>query len=508
MIVKKIYNGDDARDRLISGVRKLSGAVKSTLGPGGRSVIMESEHHASGKTITKDGVTVANAINLYDPVENLGVQIVREAAQNTVKTSGDGTSSSIVLTEAIIDAFMSNVNGEDKTKVLRSLRVASEEVVSYLKSKIVKDFEIRNIAMVSSNGNEEVANVIAEIYKTSNFVTVADSQTPETYSEEKGGINIDRGWSSQYYVNDVKTNQCILENCYILFTDQVIQSLNQIEKILVQVMNEGKSLLIVGQLSERAAHTLNANVSRGVIKACHVIPPAHGWRMNELMTDLSKVFGATYFSMNSGDQLDLVEITDLALVDKVVVGESKTSIFTALDTNDYINSIKEVATDKEFLKQRVANLSGSATTIYVGAVTDIERKGKRDVYDDVVCAVNAALEDGVLPGGGVSLFHAASDIEFEDELIDVIMFKSLTTLFDQLVLNTGTDVIDVMEMIGIDFYDGVDLRTFKAGNMLEMGIIDPARVTIDVVRNAFSVALTILDSDVIIVNQRQDESDR
>jgi chaperonin GroEL len=273
-------------------------------------------------------------------------------------------------------------------------------------------------------------------------------------------------------------------------------------------MNEGKSLLIVGQLSERAAHTLNANVSRGVIKACHVIPPAHGWRMNELMTDLTKVFGATYFAQNSGDQLDLVEITDLALVDKVVVGESRTSIFTIIDASDYIAEIKEASKDKEFLKQRIANLSGSATTIYVGAATDIERKGKRDVYDDVVCAVNAALEDGVLPGGGVALFHAVNDVEFEDELIDIIMIRSLVAPFEQLIKNTGADDLEILEMMGDDFYDGVDLREMKSGNMLEMGIIDPARVTIDVIRNAFSVALTILDSDVIIVNQRQDESDR
>lgn len=522
MIVKEIHFGDDGQKKLKSGIKKIAGAVKSTMGARGRTVLIESENHIGGITVTKDGVTVARSINLYDPTENLAVMMMRQAADRTAVVAGDGTTTAIVLAESIIDNADNIIDSSDNiTEVIREISEITTKICSRLSkmSKKLSGKKLLDVATISANNDREVGKMIADTFGKVNVVTVENSQTPSTHVEIISGMKIDRGFSSKYFITDQKKQECVLDNPYVLITDHEISNILNIEKVIAHVISSNKSLLIIGQLSASALNTLNLNVAQGKIKACNIIPPSFGYRSKDLLFDLSVSLGGTYFSEDTGDDLSVIEVEDLGRASRVIVNKDMTlfmplpAMTGAIDKNIEVlkESIAETTDVNEvnFINERIANMSGGIGIIYVGALSDIEQKEKKDRIDDAVCAVKAALEDGILPGGGIALIDAF-DLEFPDVITtaEKIMSNAVASPFKQIVLNSGKNPELILSEMPIGRNIGYDVKNECYGDMIGMGIIDPTKVTRNALMNAVSVATTIMSTDAIITNIRDYEGSK
>ena len=522
MIVKEIHFGDDGQKKLKSGIKKIAGAVKSTMGARGRTVLIESENHIGGITVTKDGVTVAMSINLYDPTENLAVMMMRQAADRTAVVAGDGTTTAIVLAESIIDNSDNIIDSSDNiTEVIREINDISNKISQRLTkmSKKLSGKKLLDVATISANNDREIGKMISDAFNEVSVVTVENSQTPNTHVEIISGMKIDRGFSSKYFITDQKKQECILENPYVLITDHDISNILNIEKVIAHVISTNRSLLIIGELSPSALNTLNLNVIQGKIKACNIMPPSFGYRSKDLLFDLSVSLGGTYFSEDTGDDLSLVEVEDLGRASRVIVSKDMTLFMPMDDTADAVKknidilkeSINETndINEKNFINERIANMSGGIGVIYVGALSDIEQKEKKDRIDDAVCAVKAALEDGVLPGGGIALMDAF-DVEFPDvsTTAQKIMMTVVSSPFRQIVNNAGKDSNLILENMPLGRNIGYDVKTESYGDMISLGIIDPTKVTRNALMNAVSVATTIMSTDAIITNVRDYESSK
>jgi chaperonin GroEL len=338
----------------------------------------------------------------------------------------------------------------------------------------------------------------------------------ETRVEIINGMRIERGYTSQYFVTDQKKQECVLENPYVLICDHEINNISNLEKVLAPIVSQGKSLLIIGTLGPNALQTLNVNVYQGKIKACNIIPPSFGYRQKDLLKDLAVALGGTYFSDDTGDDLSIASLSDLGRASKVIVKKDMTVFMHHADFKEDIdNHLEELKSmmnqtddhvDREFLRERIANISGGIGVIYVGAQSDIEQKEKRDRIDDAVYAVMAALEEGILPGGGIALLECASDYAFsEDDVASQIMSDALVAPFRQILVNAGKNPQEI-EMGIFEKGSGYDVKAEKFGDMIKMGIIDPTKVTKNALLNAVSVATTIMSTNAIITNIRADES--
>lgn len=514
MIVKEISFGKEGRDKLIKGVDTVANAVGSTLGARGRTVLIESEQHVGGITVTKDGVTVAKSINLMDPAENLAVMIMREASEKTANSAGDGTTTSMVLAQAIIHEAMAQIEPSDNlTQVLRDIQEASTEVLTKLDEMSVEITaeKLESVATISANGDTATGGIIADAYSKvglTGVVTVEPSKDALTYSEIISGMKIDRGFTSKYFVTDHKKQECVLDDPYILVTDQPISHINDIFPILEYILEGNKSLLIIGELEENALNTLNANKIKAKLKVCTITPPQFGYKKHQLMQDIATSVGAKYFSEQTGDNLAMVSIDDLGRAKKVISGRFNTLIREpgglvderVAELQEQLN-VETSAIEKDFLKERIANLGGGVAVIYVGAQSDIEQKEKKDRVDDAVCAVRAALEEGILPGGGVALKDISYGMISSGKKGDAILQKALLAPMVKILENAGGDP----SKIGVDLcIDGVGVNVVSMAicNMMDMGIIDPTKVTKEAVRNAVSVATTLLSTDTVITNIR------
>lgn len=529
MVVKQILFDESGREKLKNGIRTISKAVGSTLGPCGNTVLMESENHVGGITVTKDGVSVAKGINLMDPVENLAVQLVRQAASQTAIQAGDGTTTSVVLTEAIINAADAHITDKNNlTEVLRHIGSIAVKMDANLvkESKEVSGKRLLDVATISSNNDPVLGRLIADTYAQVSHVTVENSKTTKTYTEVVNGIKVDRGFSSRFFVNDIKKNECVLNNPYILITNQEITNLEHMVGVLGPIIEKGESLMIIGQLNLATMGTLNKNVYEGRIKACNIIPPSMGYRQDELMTDLAIALGGRFFSVTTGDNIANVRLEDLGRASKIIVGLDKTIIVPmdednealkahVVDLNDSIQDRTDQE-DIEFTRERIANISGGVGVIYVGANSDIEQKELKDRTDDAVLAVKAALEEGVLPGGGIALINAGHSIwlskigtNLDYDTAAAMMHDAVIEPFATIMRNAGKDFIE----IGIEIENnvknyGYDVKNDKFGDMIKMGIIDPTKVTRTALKNAVSVATTILSTNAIITNIRDYEGSK
>lgn len=520
MVVKHVHLGDDGRKKLIKGIKTIAGAVKSTLGARGRTVLIESEHHVGGITVTKDGVTVAKSINLYDPVENLAVMMVRQAAEKTATVAGDGTTTSVVLAEAIVDAAEDEISSDDNvTEVIREINQITDKVVGNLtkRSKKLSGKKLKDVASISANNDTEIGGMIADAFGEVKMVSVENSKDHNTYVEVIKGLKADRGWTSRHFITDYKRQEAVLENPYVLITDQEISNLLNIERILQHIVANNKPLLIIGEMSPAALNTLNINVVQGKIKACNILPPNFGYRQKDLLEDLAIALDGTYFSEDTGDDLSLIDVAHLGRCSKVIVGKDHTifmpysSSQTAIDaritdiTETIFESVSKEETD--FRKERAANLSGGVAVIYVGALSDIEQKEKKDRIDDAVCAVEAALEEGILPGGGVALFNEATELGRHVSTPALnIMIKALRAPMWQIITNAGKDADVIMDGIMPIPNEGYDVKAEQYVDMIKAGIVDPTKVTKNALLNAVSVATIILSTNAIITNIRADES--
>lgn len=517
MIVKEIHLGENGQKKLKSGIKKIASAVKSTLGARGRTVLIESENHVGGLTVTKDGVTVAKSINLFDPTENLAVMMMRQAAERTATVAGDGTTTSIVLAEAIIDASDSLLSSEDNvTEVIREINDITSDVVSRLGkvSKKVSGKRLLDVATISANNDREIGKMIADAFSEVDMVTVENSQSASTYVEIIKGMKIDRGYSSKYFINDHKKQECVLDNPYVLISDHEINNIVNLEKILVPIIQQKRSLLIIGELGQNALNTLNMNVAQGVLKACAILPPSFGYRQKDLLEDLAISLGGVYFSEDTGDDLSLIDLDSLGRASRVIVSSGMTVFMHDASREQFIEErigelklLRDSSTDmneKSFLNERIANLNGGVGVIYVGALSDIEQKEKKDRIDDAVCAVQAALEDGILPGGGIALLNCIEHIK-GDSVASKIMSIALFSPFFQILTNAGKPVEKIADIIiGTNGY-GYDVKGEKFGDMMKLGIIDPTKVTKNALLNAVSVATTIMSTNAIITNIRDYE---
>jgi len=517
-IPKDLSFDDNAREKLISGISKISNAVKSTLGPQGQTVLIESTQHTQGLTVTKDGVTVAKSVFLIDPVENLAVRMMKQASEKTANTAGDGTTTAIVLTEALVKAGESHIGENENTiQVVREIRKEGDKLLADIAKESVEvtDDMLEDIATISANNDSEIGGIIADAYRKvghDGIVTVERSQTDKTYAEVTNGIKVDRGYTSPMFINDHRKDECILDGVKILVCDTEITNILQIENVLKPIINGGEKLLIIGNCSGNVINTLAANVQRNGLKFCNILVPSFGYRSHELMQDIALSVGAKYFSESTGDDLSLIRMEDLGYADKIIVGKDSTIIIKDNQVTDEITKrVEELReqqerltnkAERDFVNERIASLVGGIGCIYVGATSDIEQKEKFDRVDDAVCAVRSALQEGIVPGGGLLLDRLSKKYK-GDSTADKILKETLESPLAQILTNAGLEKGEIYKK-KLKKNEGYNVVTGEYGDMFEMGVVDPAKVTTQALTNAISVATTILTTNAIITHARKE----
>ena len=529
---KNLAFDDEGRQKLIKGIKKISHAVKSTLGPRGQTVLIESEQHLNGITVTKDGVTVAKSIDLLDPIENLAVKIMKQAADKTASDAGDGTTTAIVLTEALVNAMyeLDNLDELNVTEVLRQLEELCRDLLNTLTKKATKlnKKKLLDVATISANNDKQIGKLISDTYNTvgaDGIVTVERSQSSNTYAETTKGFKLDRGYVSNLFINNHKKDECVYDDVYVLVSDAEIGNILTIENPLKKIVGEHKKLLIIAPVTNNVCNTLAANVMKRGVQLCIISPPDFGYRQQELMNDIALSLGATYFSERTGDDLSLITFEDLGHANRIIVGQNSSVIIkgeTADEekVNTRISELTEQIKitprkpDQDFLLKRIASLAGGIGVIYVGGHTDLEQKEKFDRVDDAVCAVRSALERGILPGGGTALYYLSTQLFTNSKNSDEknaaikILKRALRAPLRQILSNAGKDEDYIHTRgsngtyIDIPFNEGYDVKNEVYGDMLKMGVIDPAKVTTSALANAVSVAITILSTNAIITFAR------
>jgi len=524
-IPKDLHFDSEGRSKLMSGIEKISKAVKSTLGPRGQTVIIETTDHLRGLTITKDGVTVARSIFLDDPVENLAIQIMKEASNRTANSAGDGTTTAIVLAEAFVKAGSKYLIPTNNTaQVVRYINMVIRDIVKDLEknSKKITNQSLLNVAKISANNDSEIGELIFDAYQKvgkDGIVTVERSQNHETYAEVTNGIKVDRGYSSNLFINNQKKDECILENVKVLVCDQDINNILQIENVLKPIIQKNETLLIIADCGTNVVNTLAANVVRNGLKLCNIPTPSFGYKKHELMQDIAMTLGAKYLSEKTGDDLSTLSEADLGRADKIIIGKSNSVLITNSEPNEELKMrIGELRVQKEntetpqerkFIDERIASLAGAIGCIYVGGNSDVEQKEKFDRVDDSVCAVRSALEEGIVAGAGLALYNASKKIVGNDSDPDYntacnIVREAIVQPLIQILDNAGIKAENILSEINDSKKKnyGFDVKNEKFGDLFALGVIDPLKVTKNALVNASSVATTILSTNAIITHAR------
>ena len=511
-IVKDLNFGDDAKNKVVAGVNKLAKAVKSTLGASGKCVIYED---GRGKpVITKDGVTVAQSVVLFDPVENIGATLIKEAANNTVKQAGDGTTTATVLAEALLTHVYSSMDKATIREIKQGLQSGLDKVLSYLDSiKIdVNDNMLNHVASISCNNDEELGGIIAEAYTAvgkDGVVLMETSDTEETVVETVDGIQFDCGLTSPHFITNTDKQKAELENPLVLVCMSEIPNVRKIQNVLEYVIKQNRSLLIVAPVSQQVKSALLMNKVKGNIKVNIVETPGFGPTRKDSAEDLAILTGATLFNEELGDDLDAITADDLGEADYAET-DDKNTVLTIDDMHvkaegrieDVIKKISEEKNGfvKKKLEDRLAMLSGSVGIIRVGAGSKVELKEKKDRVEDAIHATKAALKEGIVPGGGIALLNASQKIEPSNEG-EKVLLSSIESPYKTILDNAGINFDTKLEEAC-----GLDVVTGKPVNMVDAGIIDPVLVTKSALKNAVSVVSTIISADCVISNIRVNES--
>ena len=512
-IVKDLNFGDDARTKIKAGVEKLASAVKSTLGASGKCVIYED---ARGKpVITKDGVTVAQSVVLYDPVENLGATLIKEAASKTVKEAGDGTTTATVLAEALLSQVYEVSIKSNIREIKQGIDTAVGKVIEYLDSiKLdVDDNMLDHVASISCNNDEELGKIISEAYKTvgkDGVVLMEGSDTDETYVETVDGVQFDCGLTSTHFVTNTDKQKAELDTPLVLICMSEIPNVRKIQSILEYVIKQNRSLLIVAPVSQQVRSALLMNKVKGNIKVNIIDLPGFGPTKKDTCEDLAILTGATLFNEELGDDLDAMQPEDLGEADYSSTDDKNTVITIEADTEaigERIDQVsKQIADEKngfikKKLEQRLSMLSGSVGIIRVGANSKVELKEKKDRVEDAIYATKAALKEGIVPGGGIALFNAAKKIK-PTNVGEEALLTSILSPMATILENAGIDSsIDVPENEGV----GINVVNGEYVDMVKEGIIDPVLVTKTALVNAASVVSTIISADCVISNIRINE---
>ncbi len=514
LLIKDLNFGEDAKSKIGAGVEKLAKAVKSTLGASGQCVIYEDARGIP--VITKDGVTVAESVVLYDPVENMGATLIKEAAKNTVKEAGDGTTTATVLAESLLNQ-VNSTNFEDQS--LRDIKIGVnsglKKVNEYLDSvKIdVTDEKLNDVAAISCNNDEELGSIIAEAYQKvgkDGVVLMEESETEETYVEVVDGVQFDCGLTSPHFITNADKQKAELESPLVLICMSEIPNIRKIQSILEYVIKNNRSLLIVAPVAQQVKSALLMNKVKGNIKINIIDLPGFGQGKKDTCEDLAILTGATVMNEELGDDLDLIDTNILGEAEYAVTDDKNTVITTIEDLNEdvaeRIDQVAKLVADekngflKKKLEQRLSMLSGSVGIINVGADSKVELKEKKDRVEDAIYATKAALKEGIVPGGGIALLNASTKIE-PTNVGEKILLEAIKSPYETIMHNAGLNPkMRVNEGLGID------VRTGRAVNMVEAGIIDPVLVTKSALKNAVSVVMTIVSADCVISNTRADES--
>ncbi len=531
MAAKEVRFGDDARHRMFTGVNVLANAVKVTLGPKGRNAVLDKSFGAP--TVTKDGVSVAKEIELKDKFENMGAQMVKEVASNTSDEAGDGTTTATVLAQAIVreglKAVASGMNPMDlKRGVDKSTKAAVEELEKL--SKPCEDSTaIAQVGTISANADESIGTIIAEAMEKvgkEGVITVEDGSGLENELEVVEGMQFDRGYLSPYFINDQHSQSCELEDPYILLHDKKVSNIRDMLPLLENVAKAGRPLLIVAEDVEgEALATLVVNTIRGIVKVCAVKAPGFGDRRKEMLQDLGVLTGGTVISEELGLSLEKASLDDLGSAKKVQITKENTTIIDGAGKSDDIKGrIEQVkqriedATsdyDREKLQERVAKLAGGVALIKVGAATEIEMKEKKARVEDALHATRAAVEEGVVAGGGVALVRTVEGIkklkgDNHDQDVGIsILCRALEEPLRQIVINAGADGAVVLSKIleKKDLNHGYNAQTGEYGDMIAMGILDPTKVTRLALQNASSVAGLLLTTEAMVAESPKDEKE-
>ncbi len=513
-IVKDLNFGDEAKNRVISGVNKLSKAVKSTLGASGKCVIYEDAR--GNPVITKDGVTVAQSVVLFDPVENIGATLIKEAASNTVREAGDGTTTATVLAESILTHVYNSMDKATIREIKQGMQSGLDKVIKYLDTITIQvdDNMLNNVATISCNNDKELGSIIAEAYTAvgkDGVVLMETSGTDETYVDTVDGIQFDCALTSPHFVTNTDKQKAELDNPLVLICTSEIPNMRKIQNILEYVIKQNRSLLIVAPVSQQVKSSLLMNKVKGNIKVNIIDLPGFGPTKNDTCKDLAIMTGATLFNEELGDDLDAIQPEDLGGADYAETDDKNTVITLDIDVDvigeriDQVN--KQIADEKNSfikkkLEQRLSMLSGSVGIIRVGANSKVELKEKKDRVEDAIYATKAALKEGIVPGGGVALLNASQKIS-TDDVGEELLLKAIRAPFDTILANAGI-FID-KESVDHEGY-GRDAITSKRINMVKSGIIDPVLVTKSALKNAVSVVSTIISADCVISNVRVNES--
>jgi chaperonin GroEL len=527
---KQIVFNQDAKTKLLKGIVKLSDAVTCTLGPNGRNVIIDNE--GDNPVSTKDGVTVARSIELENPIENIGAQILKQAAIKTADLAGDGTTTTTLLAATMIaDGFNAIKAGSNAVEVKRGIEKASKDLVAELKlisTDITSDEQIKQVAVISANGDEEIGSLISEAMKAvgvDGVVTVEESRIGETSLEIVEGIQIDKGYKSLYFVTNNDTMTATLNNPKILLYNGRLTQVKELLPLLNSLSQSNDELLVIAEdIDGEALSTLLVNKMRGILKAAVVKAPDFGDRRLHILEDIATVTGGTVVSPEKGMKLDKFNSDWLGSARLVTVAKETTTI---VDGKGEVDQIEKRIDDLKFqidnaksmferekLQERLGKLSGGVAIINIGAPTEVEMREKKDRVDDALHATKAALQEGIVAGGGAALLHARKKLDTEYETTDLelgrqIVRKACLAPFTKILTNAGYEEVDTWRWIDsinrLNPKTGYDLKAKELVDMIEVGIIDPTKVTRLALENAVSVAGTILITESIVYNKPEDK---
>ena len=519
-MAKEITYSEEARQALLRGVNKLANAVKITLGPRGRNVVLEKKFGAP--QMTKDGVTVAKEIDLEDPIENMGAQMVKEVASKTSDVAGDGTTTATVLAQAIFREGIKSVTaGMNPMSIKRGIDRAVEEIIKKIQdlSKPVEGASIAQVGTISANNDAKIGNIIAEAMEKvgkDGVITVEEAKSMETYLEVVEGMQFDRGYLSPYFVTDPERLECELDDPLVLLHEKKISSMKDLLPILEQVAKLGRALLIVAEDVEgEALATLVVNRLRGTIKVAAVKAPGFGDRRKAMLQDIAVLTGGKVISEDLGIKLENVKLDDLGQAKRISIDKDNTTIVEGKgSTEDIEGRVKQIRTqieettsdyDREKLQERLAKLVGGVAVIKVGAATEVEMKEKKARVEDAMHATKAAVEEGIVPGGGVTLLRCSESladlkVEDEEEAVGVrIVRRALEEPLRMIAHNAGFDGSIVVEKVRENEGDfGFNAQTLEYENLVASGIIDPAKVVRSAVENASSIAGLLITTEAMI----------
>jgi chaperonin GroEL len=528
-MAKDIVYREDARAAILKGVNALADAVKVTLGPKGRNVILDKKF--GSPTITKDGVTVAKEVDLKDPMENLGARMVREVASKTSDVAGDGTTTATVLAQSLFREGIKNVTaGANPMELKKGIEKAVALVVDELKklSKPVKGKMIAQVGTISANSDETIGGIIAEAMEKvgkDGVITVEESKTMETVLEVVEGMRFDRGYLSPYFVTDPERMEAVLEDPYLLIYEKKISSMKDLLPVLEKIAQQGKPLLIVAEEVEgEALATLVVNKLRGTLRAAAVKAPGYGDRRKAMLEDIATLTGGKAITEDLGIKLESMKIEDLGRAKKVVIDKENTTIIEgAGKPRDIEGRVKQLRTqieettsdyDREKLQERLAKLVGGVAVIKVGAATETEMKEKKARVEDAMHATKAAVEEGIVPGGGVALLRSVKAVEAikaeGDEAVGVnIIRRSLEEPLRQIAGNAGFEgAVVVAKVRDMKAEEGFNALTDDYENLVEAGVIDPTKVVRSALQNAASIASLLLTTEALVSEIPEDKEEK